>query len=223
MSSPSVLGDLKAGLLHAWQRPALRLQLATFVLVTFTGFSYYVLLPGFLENELGTDSTKIWILLISAAVPGLAMTMGFAGLAGTRWARPVMLAGGGMLGVALALLGLAPNLALACVAMMLVGAGTGAFHMLNNALVMREADLAYFGRVMSLIMVSFGLSSFAGYPAGTIADRLGEGEAFVLMGLSVMAITAVASVLNYTASKQPGVPLPGESVVESAAGAAGGH
>jgi len=219
----SVIGDLKGGLEHVWQRPRLRLQLATFVLVTFTGFSYHVLLPGFLVNELGTNSEKMWILLISAAVPGLVMTMGFAGLAGTRWARPAMLAGAGILGVALILLGIAPNLLMACCAMMLVGAGTGAFHMLNNALVMREADLAFFGRVMSLILVSFGISSFSGYPAGSIADAMGEGEAFLIMGACVLVITAAATALNFAMAHQTAASPIAEASPEPATGSAGGQ
>lgn len=217
----SVLGDLKGGLRHAWERPRLRVQIATFVLVTFTGFSYYVLLPGFMENELGMESKKVWILLISGAIPGLVMTMGLAGLAGTQWARPLMLAGATVLGSALVLLAIAPSLPAACAAMALVGAGTGMFHMLNNALVMREAEQAYFGRVMSLIMVSFGISSFAGWPAGAIADALGEGETFLIMGLCVLSITAVAMVVNASVSQQVAPAVAADPATEPAGGAAG--
>jgi MFS family permease len=194
----SVLGDLGAGWKHLQERPRLQLLAYSFILVVITGYSYQVILPGFLENELGRDAKDLGILMSASAVTGLLVTIGVAGLAGSRYAWPVMFGGGVMLGAALIVMSAAPNFTIALVAMLMVGAGTGVFQMLNNALVMQEAEPAYYGRVMSLTMLAWGFNGLAGLPYGLLADAIGERSTTLIMGAGVLLVTAV-SLLVYSA------------------------
>ena len=93
---------------------------------------------------------------------GNACTVGIAGLAGSRFAWPVMFGGGALIGGALLVMSVAPTFAIAIVAMLMLGAGTGMFQMLNNALVMQEAEPAFYGRVMSLTMLAWGFNGLVG-------------------------------------------------------------
>jgi hypothetical protein len=116
-----------------------------------------------------------------------------------------MLAGGFILGGSLLLLSVAPTFLLACAVMLPLGAGTGMFQMLNNALAMRESEPAYFGRVMSLMMLAWGLNGLIGLPVGLLADALGERQTLFIMGMTVIAVMGTASAVfgSLNAREQP--------------------
>jgi hypothetical protein len=151
----------------------------------------------------------------ASAVTGLAVTIGVAGLAGSRLAWPVMFGGGALLGGALILMSTAPSFAIAIVAMLMLGAGTGVFQMLNNALVMQEAEPAYYGRVMSLTMLAWGFNGLVGLPYGLLADGIGERGTLMLMGSGVLIVTAAAmAVYSALASRPRGTVLPADATSE---------
>jgi predicted MFS family arabinose efflux permease len=187
---PSPLADMREGLAHVGSRPRLALLCACFIAVVLAGYSYQVVLPGLLENELGRESSDMAWLLGMAGIAGLAGTVGAAGVAGGSHAWPVQLAGGLSLGVGLLLLAVVPSFGLALPVMLFVGLGSGVFQMLNNALVMQESDRAYYGRVMALVMVAWGVNGLSGLPFGLLADAAGERATMFVMGASVVAVVA---------------------------------
>jgi hypothetical protein len=190
-----VLSDLADGARHVAQRPRLALLAISFILVVMTGYSYQVVLPGYLENALSRDAEDLGILVAATAVTGLVVTVAIAGAASSRYAWSLMLAGAGVLGVSMLVLSVAPNFAVAIFAMLLTGAGTGAFQMLNNALVMQESAPEYYGRVMSLTMMAWGVNGLAGFPFGLLADYAGERTTVLVMGIAVLVITAATAVI----------------------------
>lgn len=189
----SIVGDMKLGITHMAERPRLMLLALSFIVMIMGGYSYFVVLPGFLENELGRDAGDIGWLLGVSAVAGLAVTVGLAGMASSRHAWRLMLLGGLLLGVSLMLLSVVNGFGQAIGAMLLVGAGSSAFQMLNSALVMQECDQAYYGRVMSITMLAWGFNGLAGFPFGALADASGERATLLLMGSIVVAATVVTA------------------------------
>ena len=192
----SILGDLKLGINHVTDRPRLALLVMTFIGIVLLGFSWQVLLPGLLKNELGRSSKDVGWLMTASAISGLAVTLGMAGFAGTRHAWRIMFVASSLLGVSLTLLGWAPNYVAALVVMLGVGAGGGVFQMLNNSLVMQESEPQFFGRVMSLTMMAWGFNGLAGLPFGIMADGMGERQTLVLMGILVIVATVVAGFVH---------------------------
>lgn len=185
----SVMGDMMLGVDHIRERPRLALLCISFVCVVMTGFSYLVILPGYLENVMGRDSADMAFLLAISAVTGFGVTVGLANAADTQYAWRWMLGGGLLLGVSLVLLGFAPGFVSALGAMLLVGAGAGAFQLINNALIMQEAEPAFHGRVMSVTMLAWGVNGLVAYPLGAMADQIGERETLALAGAGVVAVT----------------------------------
>ncbi|PFG75378.1 MFS transporter [Tepidiforma thermophila] len=184
--------DMALGVRHIRARPRLMLAVVTFIGVIMAGFSYFVVLPGFLENELGRSSKDMALLMAAGAASGFVVSVGVAGAAGSRHAWSLMAAGGVVLGLSLVLLASAPNFGVALLAMLAIGAGTGAFQVLNNAIVMREAEPAYHGRVMSLTMLAWGVNGLVAYPFGALADWIGERETLGVMAAGVLVIVAGA-------------------------------
>ncbi|MCZ7576767.1 MAG: MFS transporter [Dehalococcoidia bacterium] len=179
------------GVTHMRDRPRLMLLALSFIGVIMAGFSYFVILPGFLENQLGRKTEDMAFLLGISAISGFAVTIFLAGFAGSKHAWTLMMAGGVVLGGSLWLLAIAPTFTAALGAMFLMGAGSSAFQLINNALVMKEADPAYHGRVMSVTMLAWGANSLVAYPFGTLADRIGERETLLAMGSGVVLVTLV--------------------------------
>jgi MFS family permease len=73
--------------------------------------------------------------------------------------------------------------------MLFVGVGSGGFQALNNAVIARETEPAYMGRVMSLTMLAFAGFGLMALPVGALADRVGEQDALTVLGVVVMLTT----------------------------------
>jgi hypothetical protein len=80
--------------------------------------------------------------------------------------------------------------------MLLVGGGSSGFQLLNNSLVMQESDPAFYGRVMSITMLAWGLNGLAGFPFGLLADFAGERETLFVMGVLVLGVSVATALMH---------------------------
>ncbi len=213
----SVRADLAAGFRYIWQTPDVRLLAMVFAGVVLCGFTYMTIMPGYLENALNTRTTLLGALFATTAVGGIVVTLG---LASWRVENPValMLVFGAIFAGSLSLLAIAPNFAAALVASAVVGAASSGFQMLNNVNLMERTDPLFFGRVMAVTMMAFGLNSIFSFPVGLIADAIGERTtlfglsfaAFAVVGLGVLAMRAIPpKPLVHQPPTESGIPTPG--------------
>src|SRR4029453_6236797 len=79
------------------------------------------------------------------------------------------------------LVGLAPTFAFALLILVVVGGSASGYLATNNALVLTETELEYHGRVQSLLMVGYGLSSIVALPVGLAADAIGLRMTLIVM------------------------------------------
>ncbi len=170
----SVLIDVRLGIRHIAERPALLHTVTSFHIVTILGMVYMVLMPGFAKDVLHTGTAGIGVMFGVAAAGGLVLSLAVASLADSHRASLFMSLSGLGLGLSLILLGLAPSFELALLVMVLVGGATGAFHTLSNALAMRLTSIEFFGRVIGLVYLSWGLNALMSLPYGLLADVIGE-------------------------------------------------
>lgn len=191
--SRSVLADVRAGFGHLRERPALMVVLLSQLAVAMFGTSYAVLVPGYVEQALGRDAKDIAWLYGAAAAGGIAVSLGLAGLAGSRHAWRLMALASAVLGGALLLLAAAQSMAQAVAILLLVGVGQSAFFLLNNALILREADPSQHGRMAGILMVAFGGGAMAGLPLGLLADATSERTTLVAMGILSLATAALSA------------------------------
>jgi predicted MFS family arabinose efflux permease len=187
----SVFEDMKLGLRHVRSRPRLLHAIVSYYLLTMLGFSFFVLMPGFVKVELGRGTAEIGAMLGVAAAGGFVGSVIVASLADSKRA-PIYLRIAGAVGAAgLIVVGLAPGLMAALVAMVFVGGGIAAYQTLNNSMALRLADVAYYGRVMGLMQVAWGLINLTSLPVGALADALGE--RVVLSGAGVALAAALVT------------------------------
>jgi MFS family permease len=192
----SPLADLRLGFRHVASRPRLALLVAAFIGVITAGYCYSIVLPGFLTNELGHESEDMAWLLGVAGAAGLVATIGAASLTDGKHAWRLQVAGALLFGGSLVLMAFADNFLQVLGLMLALGAGSSVFQMLNNALVMQWSDPAYYGRVMALVMMAWGLNGIASLPFGLLADGAGERGALLAMGLVVLVVGGATQVVG---------------------------
>jgi MFS family permease len=183
-----VLEDVALGLRYVWNHRRLRLRVLLFMLVITLGFPHVTLLPGLVENELGRSAESISLLFSLSALAALATSL----LLTHQADRPSGVATFGLAGLgfgaSLLLLAASPSFAAATLAMILLGATSGAFQALGTAVVIRATERAYAGRVMALTMMAFGGFGLVGLPVGLLGDAFGERATLAGMGAVVCAV-----------------------------------
>jgi hypothetical protein len=102
------------------------------------------------------------------------------------------LLGGIVLGLTLVGFASTQSFWIALVVLVLVGAAGNVCMVVNQALIQMNCETAFRGRVMSMYMLTFGLTQLGAMPFGAIADAVGVswvlgmgGGLFALVALSV--------------------------------------
>jgi MFS family permease len=190
-----VIEDISAGLRYTWNHVRLRHLLIFFVTVMLIGFPHVTLIPGLLENQLGRSAEELTRFALSSAVGALMASLTVARYADSAHATRIYSWLAIAFGVSLVLLASMPGYGSAVACMLLVGASSGGFHALNGAVIARETDPVYMGRVMSLSMLSFAGFSMTALPLGILADHFGERAVLFGMGSGVFALSIFMAVV----------------------------
>lgn len=185
-----IFADVLAGLTYVAGHRRLLVLMVFFVTVILSGFPHVTILPGLVENVLHRPAADVSALFVTSAVGALSASLMVARLADSARAHVAYTSLGVMFGVALVLVAVAPSLVWVAVAMFFVGAGSGGFQSLNGAVIARQTESAYMGRVMSLSILAFAGFGLMALPYGVLADHVGEQETLVVMGVVVLGLCA---------------------------------
>jgi MFS family permease len=181
-------GHLVAGLKYVWRTDELRRPLIAMAVVFTFAFNFAVFVPLLAKNTFHGDAGTFGMLSALAGVGSFLGAMTMAGRAAEPRMRGLALWSIAA-GVALALAGLAPTLAIAAVAMVPMGFAIMAFMITGNTMLQLQAAPQARGRVMALYGIVFLGSTPIGAPiAGVIGQRLGPQVGFVLSGLVAAAL-----------------------------------
>ena len=196
--------DVVDGLKYAWNEPTIFLVLVITFIVTLLSMPYMMLLPALTENVLNVDERGFGILLSMSGVGAMLGSIVIASLPNRK--RGLMLmSGSAVCGLALTGLFFVDSLfpsnmwMWAMIFIFFVGIGQTARMTLGNTLIQYYVDDAYRGRVMSLMMMEFGLTSFGVFAAGIMTDIIGVqwsvgGLAIILTVFSVLGLIFIPSI-----------------------------
>ena len=200
--APNIIQDMWSGMRYGWTHAEIRWVLGGFVLLTVVGNPYITLLPGYVKRELGESTSNLGLLLGISAVGGFLVSIVAASMADSRRAPHLLAACNLTFGASLIGLGLAPNLGSAAVVMLFLGAGTSGFQVLNLAVALRAADVAFMGRVAALTMMAMSLSSIVALPVGILADHFGDRPVLTIMGVAVLVASVVLALWRRASDQQ---------------------
>jgi MFS family permease len=193
----SLFEDIRVGFNYVTARPRLLHCVLSFWVIVALGFSNIVLMPGFSKQVLGAGTTGVGMLLGASAAGGIVTSMFVASKANSPNIQKMLTASSAFLGIALIATGFAPTLPIALGTMAFVGAGSAAFQCLNNVIGLRRSEAEFFGRVMAMMFVAWGLQALSGLPIGVAADAFGERTVLVGLGVLVLVMTLVLALWDW--------------------------
>ncbi len=178
----SAFAEIADGLRYINSAPMVRLLLLQGLVITLLAMPFRMLIQVFATGVYGSSASQIGLL---GAVAGIGAVVGALWIAGLRpgQGRGATLLGTSVLGgIALVMAGGLPWLAAGMGAMVLAGLGESGRMALGQSLVIENTDSAYRARVMSVMMMTFGLMPLAVLPLGIAYDTIGVRPPVLFMG-----------------------------------------
>ena len=207
--SGSVLQDARQGLAYARGNARLLHALVGYYAITALGYSFWVVMPGFVKGDLQSSTASLGAVLGVTAGGGLIGSIIVASLADSPRASLYLKVSSLLAATMLALAGLAPSLLALMLVMAFMGAGISAFQTLNNSVALRHADPAFYGRIMGLMQIAWGLINLFSLPTGFVADAVGERGVLVGAGLILLLLLLVMSVWEHRIDRAEAVASAG--------------
>lgn len=197
--------EVGEGLRTLYAVPGLRTLVGMVAIGTLAIAAFNTLLPLYAVEVLSMGSVEVSTLLVVFA-SGTLLGTWIAPRASPRWGDgPVMVAGMGINGAGIALIGLIPTATAAWAGNALIGIGLGLWNVLSAARRQRLTPVSAMGRVSGAYrVVAWGLMPVGAAAAGSIAAVTSLGSPLVLAGaVTLMAVTALAVPLLRTSTGVP--------------------
>lgn len=194
------LDDMKAGFQYVRQERTILLILILTLVVVVLSMPYMFLLPVFTESILHVGAKGMGILLSVSGIGAIAGSIVLASLPNKK--RGLMfLIGSAFLGVTLTAFSFSSLWTLSLIVIAFVGLGQTFRMTLANTLLQYYVDDQYRGRVMSIMNMEFGLSSFGVFFAGIMATIIGVqwavgSLAILLIVMSLLFLAVVPRIRN---------------------------
>ncbi len=190
-SGKSMYGDIIAGLAYARSAsPLFGLIIMSFIPILF-GMSLYALMPAWAWETLQVRSDNLGGLY---AVMGVGALMGSLGLASIpRFNRRGMLLLGSCVvwGILLATVAKMGSYAVVMPLLLVMGLVSSMFMSLIMTLVQTYTSAEMRGRMMSIVMMTFGAMPLSALPLGALAERIGSANALFASGVMLAVFTVV--------------------------------
>ena len=191
--SSSALTNIKEGLNYLRHETTLLIVLVFMLLSTVLAMPFMQLMPIFSEDILGVGASGLgWLMSVSGA-GAILVSLVLASLPNKKRGL-MMLVGGVILGMALVGFSFSNSWSLSLGLIAIVGIGQNGQMALSNTLIQYYVDPEYRGRVMSILLMQFGLMSFSTFLAGALAEVVGVQWAVgsFAIGLAFISILALS-------------------------------
>jgi MFS family permease len=191
--------QLVAGLGYIWTHATL-MPLFTFALVMMLlGQSYQQVMPAFALGIFDAGSEGLGLMLTVVGIGALTGSLTMAYISRRPDKARIQAFTGTALGIALAVFGLSSALhtfGLALVALFVVGLCLDFDSTINNTLIMINAEPAYYGRVMSVYMMTFSLAPLGAFLAGWSIDHVGGAATMLCAGVTLSIFVVCMATLH---------------------------
>jgi MFS family permease len=179
-------GQVREGLRYVASVPVLRTLLIMMAVIGTLQYNFQVILPVFATDTFGGGAREFGFL---GAVLGVGMFTGsITNAAFGRPARSILLGAGGVLGICTLLAAAAPDLWMALLLMVPLGAASMAFLATMNSTLQLNSSDQMRGRVMAIYFVLFLGSTPVGAPiVGWVAEAFSPRAALALGGVATLA------------------------------------
>ena len=181
---------LRDGLRYAWERPLLRMVLASVAIVSMLAYNLALMIPAMTRIEFHASSTAYAVVATATGLAGLV-----GGIAAAGIVRPSVRIFGWLgiaFGVPLLASTFSPSVAAFALCFLGVGFASAAFWAVAQMLLQHGTDPEFQGRVMSLYTVAWGGTTIFGALAmGALIDAVSARAAMAVGGVVTLVVAAV--------------------------------
>ncbi len=186
---------LVGGFRYVIATPVILMLLLAGMLMPFFAFPVQVMLPIFAEEVFGlTGGTGFGLLMAAGGVGGLIGTIISANFDSLPNKGHIMFIGATIMAGFLAAFGWTSVFVLGMLFIAVSNTGQMLFMSSNNTAVQTIAPEELRGRVMSIMMMSFGVMPIGVLPITFAADRFGAGSTVIVVSLALLVVLAVVFV-----------------------------
>jgi MFS family permease len=191
-SRPNVPGGVRAGLRYVRSRQQLWLPLVMMAIVGLLGFNFGVILPVLARSTFHGSGGTYGLLSTMLSVGSVAGSLGVGRIHHPR--RPYLMAAAFAFAICLGATAAAPDVPVACIALLLTGVAAFSFVTLCSTTLQLHSAPEYRGRVMALwVFVYIGTTPIGSVVTGWISSGPGPGVALLLGSGGCLVAAAIAS------------------------------
>ena len=190
----NALADIKDGIMYLKSQTTIFIVLVFSLLFILFTSPYMHLMPIFTEDILKVDADGLGMLLAIEGVGGGVAALFLASLPNKK--RGIMfLISGLIMGVALAGFAFSESWYLSIALVIFIGIAQTANMTLSSTITQYYVEPQYRGRVMSILMMSFGLTGLGTFLTAVLADAIGVQWAVGGLAIFLFVITVFAMVI----------------------------
>ncbi|UCB42571.1 MAG: MFS transporter [Dehalococcoidales bacterium] len=194
----SALADIREGFRYLRHQKDIIFILVFTLIAVLLSMPYMILMPVFAKDILQVGASGYGVLM---SVSGIGAIIGAVTLASlpNKKRGLLLLISSLVIGCSLASFAFSTSWPLSLGLMVIVGLGTTGRMTLGNTLIQYYVEDEYRGRVMSIYMMEFGLTSFSAFIAAQVSETIGVqwvigGLAMVLAFISLLALLFVGRI-----------------------------
>ena len=199
----SVLDDIKSGLAYVNSRPLVKTMLIYAVAVVLLSMPFRMLTPVFAKDVYGAGPEQVGVLIAVAGVGGLIGSLGVAGLRRGQKRGLVLVGSAAVSALVMFLIATVPIYVVGVFLMIGIGFGESIRWALSQALAVEETGDEYRARVMSLLMMTYGLMPIGILPVSYSFDRFGAENTVAGLGVVLLAVTFFYIFVRPTLRRMP--------------------
>lgn len=187
--------DMANGFRYAAREGTIALILLFTLFVVLCSMPYMMLLPIFTEDILDVGEKGLGILVSVSGIGAIVGSLVLASLP-NRYRGLMLIISSFILGAALVVFAFSTVWALSLAAIVFVGLGQAGRMTLSGALLQSYVSDEYRGRVMSIYMMEFGLTSLSVFAAGVLSDTIGIQWSIGGLAILLMIACVVTAVMS---------------------------
>ena len=185
----SFVKELFAGLIYVLHHKIIRVVLFVNLIGSVFGWAFMTLMPAWARVVLNVNADDLGILLTVIGVGSLVATLGLASLSNFKYRGILLIASCLLWGLSLALISKMDQFYIVYPLLLFIGIASGIFMSLGMTLMQYYSEPEMRGRVMSVAVMPFGVSSMSAVPFGMIATKIGIENSLMISGILLVFFT----------------------------------
>jgi MFS family permease len=205
----SMAGDMLVGFRYLKARRALIVLIGMAFVMVLLGGPYQQLLPVVQVDVLHVGPTALGLMYTAVGLGAVFGSLAAVYASESPNKRKIQLGAGIAVGIGLAGFAFSTSFMLAMFFLIIVGFMTDGYFTINRILVMLETDREFYGRVVSIYMMTWSLMPLALVPMGVLVDSVGAPVTIGVAGIILSTFIAGITLFNpHVRRREDSVAIP---------------